>query len=268
MNKFYIQTALFILSIFAYANNGALAAEPAPGEDTKQHIKDQPLSRHSTSEELYEKVKYLSCRGRKHTQAIELMNDAVKQLEYYATTKDGYKPYLQNPTDSLSYYIKKFDNETNILKAHLNIYDSNQYNAIINRIWNPLASNIFNKGHVTIGHVYNPNLMMIRQDYKKDSKGYQKYFYALISKTEISKDKTIIAMTSVNVNDSVRSGIEYKNPILERANSFITKLIITNEITDEKYKIIHVNLAGYLIEKKGDALEITYIESIQGHSSF
>ncbi|KEG00154.1 hypothetical protein YYE_04997 [Plasmodium vinckei vinckei] len=150
MNKFYIQTALFILSIFAYANNGALAAEPSPGEDTKHLIKKsnkfKPLSPHDTPEEIYEKYKEVACSCHDHTPAIELMNDATKQLEYYATTKDGYEPYLQNPTDSISYYIKKIDKETNIIKVHLNIYDSSQYNAIINRIWNPKAPNIFNKG--------------------------------------------------------------------------------------------------------------------------
>ncbi|VEV57599.1 fam-a protein [Plasmodium vinckei vinckei] len=267
MNKFYIQTALFILSIFAYANNGALAAEPAPGKDTKDMIILPPVSRYASPEEIYEERKHLICRCHDHTEVVELMNDATKQLEYYATTKDGYEPYLQNPTDSISYYIKKFDNETNIIKVHLNIYNSSQYNAIINRIWNRKAPNIFNKGHVTIGHIYNPNLMFIRQFCEKDSKPYQKYFYAFVSKTEISKDKTIIAMASVDINDRNPSNIEYKNPILERANSFKCTFEIIDDITDEKYITIYVNLSGYLVEKKGDNLEITYIESIKGHSS-
>ncbi|VEV54398.1 fam-a protein [Plasmodium vinckei vinckei] len=265
MNKFYIQTALFILSIFAYANNGALAAEPAPGED----IKDQPLSPYATSEEIYEKNKHLLCKfPEKAIKVGNIMNDAVKYLEYYATTKDGYEPYLQNPTDSISYYIKKFDDETNIIKAHLNIYDSSQYNAIINRIWNPNAPNIYNKGAAKILQVYNPNLMFIRQICEKDSKGYQKYFYAFVSKTEISKDKTIIIMTSANVNDRNHANIEYNNPILDFAGLYKIFLQPKNDITDKNYVRIYVNLAGYIIEKKGDNLEITYIESIQGHSSF
>lgn len=31
---------------------------------------------------------------------------------------------------------------------------------------------------------------------------------------------------------------------------------------NKKFERIYVNLAGYLIEKKGDDLEITYIESV------
>ncbi|KEG03312.1 hypothetical protein YYE_01336 [Plasmodium vinckei vinckei] len=212
-------------------------------------------------EEIYEKYKEVACSCHDHTPAIELMNDATKQLEYYATTKDGYEPYLQNPTDSISYYIKKIDKETNIIKVHLNIYDSSQYNAIINRIWNPKAPNIFNKGLAGIGHIYNPNLMFIRQICEKDSKGYQKYFYAFVSKTEISKDKTIIAMTSANVNDWNPYNKKYNNPILENANSF-TNTLRFKEYFSPDYIQIFVNLAGYLIEKKGDVLEITYIESV------
>ncbi|KEG00186.1 hypothetical protein YYE_04963 [Plasmodium vinckei vinckei] len=103
--------------------------------------------------------------------------------------------------------------------------------------------------------------MLIHQNCKKDSKRYQKYFYALVSKTEISKDKTIIAMTSVNVNDWNPSNIEYNNPILENAKSFTSVLHFKDDFSPY-YIQIYVNLAGYIIEKKGDNLEITYIESV------
>ncbi|CAD2097719.1 fam-a protein [Plasmodium vinckei lentum] len=260
MNKFYIQTALFLLSIFAYANNEILATEPAPEEDTKS------LRYADTPEEVYEKNKHLLCRCHNHTPAIELMNEAVKQIEYHATNKDGYKVYIQNPGDGISYYIKKFDNQTNILKINLNIYASSQYDYIINRIWDPSVPSIFNKSTGGILHLYNPNLVLISQICDKGSKHYQKYFYALVSKAEISKDKTIIAMTSININDGNNSNGEYKNPILKKANSFNAP-IKHKRIIEEKFKKIYVNLAGYLIEKKGDDLEITYIESIDGHSS-
>ncbi|VEV54914.1 fam-a protein [Plasmodium vinckei vinckei] len=262
MNKFYIQIALFILSTFAYGNNETLATDPTPGTAAKP-------SRFTTSEEIYEKNKHLICKSpTEPIIAAEVMNEAVKHLEYYATTKGGYEQYLQNSNDSISYYIKKFDNETNILKVHLNIYDSSQYNYIINRTWDPNSPNIFNKGAAKIIYMYNPNLMLIRQFCKKYSKDYQKYFYALVSKTEISKDKTIIAITSVNVNDKNPSNIEYNNPILENVNSFRISVRRKDYIKNKKYIKIFVNLAGYLIEKKGDDLEITYIESIQGYSSF
>ncbi|CAD2097682.1 fam-a protein [Plasmodium vinckei lentum] len=263
MNKFYIHIALFLLSIFAYANNEILATEVAPGEDTKNQLR----SRYATPEEVYEKNKHLLYSGRKHKRMTKIMNEAVKQLEYYATSKDGYEVYAQSPNDSISYYVKKIDDETSILKVHLNIYASSQYNDIINRLWDPNSPDIFNKGTVKVARVYNPNLLQILQFYKKDSKHYQKYFSAFVSKAEISKDKTIIAMTSSNTSDKNRSYIEHENPILKNTYTFVDFIYSKGHNTNETYKKIYVNLAGYLIEKKGDDLEITYIESIKGHSS-
>ncbi|CAD2109206.1 fam-a protein [Plasmodium vinckei] len=260
MNKFYIQTVLFLLSIFAYANNEILATEPASEEDTKSSCYA------ATPEEVYEKNKHLLCRCHNHAPAIELMNEAVKQLEYHATSKDGYEVYLQNPNDSISYYIKKFDDQTDILKVNLNIYASSQYDYIINRLWDPNIPNMFNKSSGEILHLYNPNLVLTSQIFKKNSKRHWKYFYALVSKAEISQDKTIIAMTSININDGNNSNGEYKNPILKKANSFKAP-IKHKRMVGEEYKKIYVNLAGYLIEKKGDDLEITYIESMNGHYS-
>ncbi|CAD2109133.1 fam-a protein [Plasmodium vinckei petteri] len=265
MNKFYIQTALFLLSIFAYANNETLAAEHAPGEDTKNQLR----SHHTTSEGLYEiKSHLLNTSNNNNTKAVNRMKNAVKQLEYHATSKDGYEVYLQNPNDSISYYVKKFNGQTDILKINLNIYASSQYNHIINRLWDPNSPSIFNNGDVKILHVYNPNLVLMRQICKEDSKHHRKYFYVLVSKDEISKDKTIIAMTSVDVNEYHRKnqGL-YNNPILGNEHSFVEFLNPKDYITIRKFAKVYVNLAGYLIEKKGDNLEITYIESIKGHSS-
>ncbi|CAD2088728.1 fam-a protein [Plasmodium vinckei lentum] len=265
MNKFYIQIALFLLSIFACANNEALAAEPAPGEDTKHQLR----SRYATSEEIYEKNKHLlsdqSCNNKK--KAIELMDEVVKHLEYHATSKDGYEVYIQNHGDGISFYKKKFDDKTDILKINLNIYASSQYNDITNRLWDPNGPNFFNKGDVKIVHVYNPNLVIIQQRYKKNSEGHQKYFYALVGKAEISEGKTIIAMTSANINDQNYPTRGNKNPIIKKADSFHPRVTSEDDIKNGELGKVFVNLAGYLIEKKGDDLEIIYIESIKGHSS-
>ncbi|CAD2103400.1 fam-a protein [Plasmodium vinckei petteri] len=253
MNKFYIQTALFLLSIFAYANNEILATEPAPGEDTKPQLR----SRYPTPEEVYEKNKHLLRKFKSSIGFSEVMKEAVKQLEYYATTTDGYEPCIQNHGDGISYYKKKIDDNTDILKINLNIYASSQYNDIVNRLWDPNSPNIFNKGDVE----------RISQICKKDSEKYKKYFYAFVSKAEISKDKTIIAMTSSNTTDGNHPDIIYKNPILKNAYLGVIRTDHNDYVINENYKKVHVNLAGYLIEKKGDDLEITYIESIDGHSS-
>ncbi|CAD2085886.1 fam-a protein [Plasmodium vinckei lentum] len=263
MNKFYIQTALFLLSIFAYANNEILATEPAPGEDTKPQLR----SRYPTPEEVYEKNKHLLRKFKSNIGFPEVMKEAVEQIEYHATSTDGYKPFMQNHGDGISFYKKKIDDNTDILKINLNIYASSQYNDIVNRLWDPNSPNIFNKGDVQLVRVYGPNLIGISQYYPKDSESYQKHFTAFVSKAEISKDKTIIAMTSSNTTDGNHPDIIYKNPILKNAYLGGTRTPHKDYVINEKYKRIYVNLAGYLIEKKGDDLEITYIESIDGHSS-
>ncbi|CAD2089715.1 fam-a protein [Plasmodium vinckei lentum] len=262
MNKFYIQTALFLLSIFAYSNNETFAAETAPGEDTKPQLR----SRYPTPEEVYEKNKHLLRSIKRGASVPEVMKEAIEQIEYHATSTDGYKPFMQNHGDGISYYKKKH-NQRDILKINLNIYSSNQYNDIVNRLWDPNSPNIFNKGDVEIARVYSPNLIGIYQSYPKGSKSYQKHFSAFVSKAEISKDKTIIAMTTSNTTDGNDPNIVYKNPILKNAYLISNRITPKDYVINEKSEIVHVNLAGYLIEKKGDDLEITYIESMDGYSS-
>ncbi|SCL82152.1 fam-a protein, partial [Plasmodium chabaudi chabaudi] len=85
----------------------------------------------------------------------------------------------------------------------------------------------------------------------------------------ISKDKTIIAMTTVDVDvdDQNPSRKEHKNPILKKTDSLRASIEYKDCIMNKNFERIYVNLAGYLIEKKGDDLEITYIESINGYST-
>ncbi|VEV58070.1 fam-a protein [Plasmodium vinckei vinckei] len=287
MNKFYIQIALFILSIFAYGNNEALAADPDLKKVTQKVPKKFNTIRSKycdvSTEEIYKRCKYLSCRCHNHTPVIELMNDAVKNLEYYATTKDGYEPYLKNPNDKTSYYVKKFDNQTNIDKIQYTITGSDKYDETVDTLWDSGIPNIFNEDDSEILHMYGPNLLVIRERFKSMHGGRDKYFYALVTKVEISKDKTIIAMTSINGIDDKLSNIKYNNPIIKKASLFNIYIKSKNNIKKEslikispklkddiksgKLEQVFVNLAGYLIEKKRDNVEVTYIESIQGYSS-
>ncbi|CAD2084413.1 fam-a protein, fragment [Plasmodium vinckei lentum] len=143
-------------------------------------------------------------------------------------------------------------------------------------IWDPehviisiIGSAISSKTKTTrkIVRVYNPNLVMILQRYKKGSGSTQKYFYALTAKVDISKDKTIIAMTSVNVDDGNPSNKEYKNTIVESANPFKTGIDPEKDIKQGGLKKVFVNIAGYLIENIKNHIHITYIESINEHDS-
>ncbi|SCL92057.1 Acidic phosphoprotein precursor PCEMA1, putative [Plasmodium chabaudi adami] len=276
MNKFYIQIVFFLLSIFVYANNEILATESdpesapeiapetSPEENTTP---EEPLDRYLTPIEMYEKNKHLLCTNHDETiNAIKLMNEAVTHLKCYATNDGGYELCQSDINGrSLPYYKKKHEDNTYVLKVDLGIHDLNKYNKTICDLWNPDNDKPLITGSAKIVRVYNQNLVMIQHRYKKKSKGRQKYFYALATKAEISKDQTIIAMTSANINDHNPFGKEYKNTIVESANLFTTDIDSEEDIREGKLKKVFVNLAGYLIEKRSDHIYIAYVESIDGH---
>ncbi|KEG01403.1 hypothetical protein YYE_03499 [Plasmodium vinckei vinckei] len=97
-----------------------------------------------------------------------------------------------------------------VQKTNSKYYNFDKYNEIITSFWNP-------------DHLY---------------------FFDIISvetaKVEISEDKTIIVMTSANINDH--------NPPKRRI------------------KKTFVNIAGCIVEKKSGYVDATYIESIDGHA--
>ncbi|CAD2112244.1 fam-a protein, fragment [Plasmodium vinckei] len=107
---------------------------------------------------------------------------------------------------------------------------------------------------------------MIQQRYK-DSKGRQKYFYALATKAQISEDKTIIVMASANINDGYPSDNEYKNKLIEKANLFKTQINSEDDIRNGKLEKEFLNIGGYLIKKIPEHVSITYIKSMYGNAS-
>ncbi|SCL86929.1 Acidic phosphoprotein precursor PCEMA1, putative, partial [Plasmodium chabaudi adami] len=238
-----------------------------PEKDTKTKSKSNVW--YSTSEEIYEKNKHLLCTNPEETKEAEkLMNEAVGHLEQYATSIDGYESLGKSYDNVVRYYKKKNEDHTDVLKANLTFEDPNKYDALLGILWDPDCDNLFNNGFVKIARVYNPNLVMIQQRYKKGVMSRQKYFYALLKKARISEDATIIVMTSANINDHNPSKNEYKNTIIENANLFTTDIDSEDDIRKGKLKKVFVNIAGYLIENKNNHINITYVESINGHASF
>ncbi|CAD2109222.1 fam-a protein [Plasmodium vinckei] len=267
MNKFYIKNVFFVLSIFVYVNNKILASELAPGKDASPKLKYHYPT--DNSEEIYAKNKHLLCTNPEETKnADELMNEAVTHLKYHATSTDSYELCVKYPNNNTLYYKKKHEGNTDVERNHFKIYSSDMYNDVINRLWDPDRTNFYNNGSVKITRVYNPNLVMIQQRYEKDSKGRQKYFYALVKKAQISEDTTIIVMVSGNINDhNSKNKKPYQNPIIENANLFKTDIDSEDDIRNGKLKKTFVNIAGYLIEKKNMRVDITYVESMYGNAS-
>ncbi|CAD2103356.1 hypothetical protein YYG_02914 [Plasmodium vinckei petteri] len=285
MNKFYIQIVFFLLSIFIYVNNKTLATEPAPEgntktktneetkeetkEKTKEKTKTESKKRYPTSEEIYEENKQLLCTDPKEIEnAVELMNEAVIHLAYHATSKDDYELCESNLPYNKT-FSKKKHGDTDVQRISFIYYNPKRYNEIINLLWNPSFANRFNNGFVKRKFVrmYNPNLVIIRQRYKDSIFDRWKYFYALAAKVDISEEKTIIVMTSPSINDHHPSKKEYKNTIIESANLFKIDIDSSESVRSGKLEKTFLNIAGFLIEKKEWNIDITYLESIDGHTS-
>ncbi|CAD2097533.1 fam-a protein [Plasmodium vinckei] len=269
MNKFYIQIVLFLLIIFVYVNNKTFATELGPKKASNKAATSEPTDDCLTdsSKETHEKKDLLCTNQKEIKEAEELMNEAVKQLEIHATDVRNYKLCAVGAYPDPTLYKKKLENNTNIEKIEYTVDDSNKYDDVINDIWDPNRPNPFNKGTVKIVRVYNPNLVMIQQRYKKKFGSSQKYFYALATKVQISEDTTVIAYTSANINDHNPSKTQYENKIIQKANSFKTNINSEDDIRKGKLRKTFVNLAGYHIKNLGNTIDATYVESIDGHAS-
>ncbi|SCL97100.1 fam-a protein [Plasmodium chabaudi chabaudi] len=265
MNKFYIQITLFLLTIFAYANNKALATELDSEGDTSP----ESIERYLTSEEIYEENKHLLCTNPEEIKHAEkLMSEALSHFKYHAVKKSGYNSYGNNPFKKIYYYKKTQRDGTTVDKVEYTVRDSDKYDEEINKLWDPNHGKSFNmkSPQRKIIRVYNPNLVLIQQRYKHRFGRTEKYFYALVTKVEVSKDTTAIVMTSPNINDHYPSGKKFKNRIIENANLLKIDVDPEDDIKEGLLKKTFVNLAGYLIQKKDKCVDATFIASIDGHS--
>ncbi|EUD70010.1 hypothetical protein YYG_04633 [Plasmodium vinckei petteri] len=232
---------------------------------TKAKTKIESKKRYATPEEIYEQNKHLLCTDPKEIKnAEELMNEAVTHLVHHATNKDGYELCKKHNSCNMISYKKKHDDHTNVEKTEYTVSGSDKYNEIITNLWNPDHLRFFDIISIErkIVRVYNPNLVMIQQRYKKKCKRRWKYFYALATKANISEGTTVFVMTSANINDQNPSNKEYKNTIIEKANLFESSVIPDDDIKNGKLKKAFVNIYGHLIEKKDECVDVTFIESV------
>ncbi|ETB56404.1 hypothetical protein YYC_05832 [Plasmodium yoelii 17X] len=270
MNKLGIQIVLFLLSISVCVNTETLATEPAPKKNTKSILKKfrkpKPKKHYPTPEEIYEKNKHLLCTNPKEIKNAEkLMNDALEGLKYHATNKYGYNFFGANYHYNTISYKKLYHDFTCVEKVEYTINDPNKYNKVISKLWNPDGKYFLYRGSVKrkIARVYTPNLVIIQQRFKKRPWSREKYFYALAAEIKISEDKTIIVMTSANINDhNSKNKKPFENTLIKSANLFKIDIDSEDDIRKGKLKKAIVNIAGYIIKKEDKCLDVTHVESI------
>ncbi|CAD2103492.1 fam-a protein [Plasmodium vinckei brucechwatti] len=268
MNRFYIQIVLFLLSASVYLSNKALATQPTPRKATEIKSKNS----YATSEEIFMKNRHLLCTDPVEIKHAEnLIRDAVKPLKHHAKNKNYQYECAGKPYDHILYFENRLKDNLTIKKMKHRVNDSNKYNGIINDLWDPNSPKFFDTGDVKrkIVRVYSPNLVMIQQRYKSGLRGCEKYFYALVGKFDISKDVTVIAMASGDINDHHPSKKEYKNRIIKNAKLFKTDIDSENDIRNGKLKKTFLNIGGYYVENTYyNYVDVTYVESIDGNTPF
>ncbi|CAD2095053.1 fam-a protein [Plasmodium vinckei] len=259
--------------IFLIIFNIVLAKNSSDSESTKSCCscleKIKLKKPYSTSEEIYEKNKDLLCTNPEETkEAVEFMDEAVIHLVHHATNEDDYILEGETFSNNMFYYKKKYKGKINFEKILYISNSPNKYDTQINKLWDPKNPGFFNhfSFKAKIVRVYNPDLVMIQKRFKDSMFGQWKYFYALVKKTQLSEDTTVIAMSSANINDHNPSTNEYKNTIVESANLFKTDIESEDDIRNGKLKKTFVNIAGYLIKKTDKSVSTTFVTSINGYS--
>ncbi|SCM11678.1 fam-a protein [Plasmodium chabaudi adami] len=220
------------------------------------------------SDKLYEEHKDLLCTDRGETiRAEKAMKEAVSLLIHHATTEGSNdKPYKSKNDTKLN--MEKHEGDAYIGKSNYKYPDSDMYTDLVDMLWDPSCSQKPDKTlkNGKVIRVYTPNLIMVQYRYKNDNEDFQRYFYALAGKHQVSEDTTVIAMTSGNINDHNCADTKpYTNPIVESANLFKTEVNSESDIRRGELKKMFVNLSGYLIKKESNYVDITYIRSMDGN---
>ncbi|CDU17126.1 hypothetical protein, variant [Plasmodium yoelii 17X] len=266
MSKGYIKIIFSLLISSVCMGNKGLAAEDNSDIETLRRFARSPTIRSTFPNEYpegtSEKAPFNISIGPKEIKIAEqLMDEAELLLQQHAVNKNGYKLYNKHE-DSIEHYKK--DKDTIIYKFNHKIKNPDKYDDIIDVLWNP---NIKYFGDRMIKEKivcqYSPNLMMILHRYKNDAISFHGYYYALAKKVQVSDDTTIIVYTSSDINDYNKvDKRKYTNTIVESANLFKPRIYSEKDIINGELKKMFVNLSGFIIKKKPDFVDITYIDSI------
>ncbi|CAD2105382.1 hypothetical protein YYG_02106 [Plasmodium vinckei petteri] len=268
MNKIYMKTVFSLLTLFTYMSNKALGSEPISSEFILANaIKHRGVY---DPNEIYEQNKDLVCTNHEEQQqAAKIMDDALDKFYYYAKNGSLFDLYKEYNRDANSHFNNNIDS-ADIGKFYIKIRYPHTYDEIINILWDPNGAKKYNPDFVSgkVARAYNPNLLMIHQRHKSGFMLPHKYLYALAAKYKLSETRTIIVMSSVNVNDhNIYNRKRYVNAIVKSVNSFETNIDSEEDIRYEELNKMFVHLSGYAITKYKDHVEIIHIDSINDDAS-
>ncbi|CDU16411.1 fam-a protein [Plasmodium yoelii] len=268
MSKGYIKIIVSLLISSIYMSNKAFAAEANSGIEALRRFA-RPSNIRSIfpddySEGTSEEQPSNLCINPEETEIAEnVMNEAELLLQYHATSTDDYKFYHKYSEDSIEYY--KLHGNIFIFKFDHKIRYPDKYNDIIEILWN--SNNVKYLGNSIIkekvAREYSPNLIITQHRYVNKPLSFYGYHYALTKKVQVSDDTTVILSTSSDIDDYNNvDRRKYTNTIVESANIFKPKIYSEKDIRNGKWTKMFVNLSGYIIQKKTNYIDITFVHSV------
>ncbi|SCM08112.1 fam-a protein [Plasmodium chabaudi chabaudi] len=269
MNIGYIKIALALLSVAGYVQNIAFASDSAPAsnpsnEESKHQLSIDP---EEAKQQLFidpeEAKQQLSIDPEEAKQAADVMADALALAQEHAQNTNDYELYYKKDDEAILYF-KNFKN-TVIGKLELIVPNPDSYDGIINMLMDPNGPKKIYKTFTdgTLSRIYDPNLLIVRQQYKSIWGSWQRHFYGLVNKVESSEDETAIIMVSLDVNDyNNRPYKIHVNPIVESANLFKPNINSQEDIRNKESKKMYINLVTFFIKKEENCVKVTFVGSI------
>ncbi|CAD2111640.1 fam-a protein [Plasmodium vinckei] len=258
MNKGYIKIALALLSVAGFMQNIAFASESEPITDSSNEQVEQVLYENDegVQQQFYDDPNETK-------QAEKVMFEALSLVKKHAKHTDDYEIYDEVDGEACLYYKKV--NDVDIGKLELTIPNSDNYDSIINLLWNPQGAEYFDGAFIEgrFVRMYNENLAILEQRHHCILKSWIGYYHALAKKFQLSENETAIVLASSNINaHDPKNTRKFVNPFVKSAKAFNPNINSAEDIREGKLSKMYINLLGFIIKKEEDCVKITYVISI------
>ncbi|CDU16869.1 fam-a protein [Plasmodium yoelii] len=252
MNKGYIKIALAFLSLAGYIQNIAFATEHAADVASETNPAPQKI--------LSEEFGDLACEDINEIDvAIDHANESsILLLKLSETGTDDYSTYSKE-NESKNIYFKKIGN-MDIGRFHLTIPSASKYSDVVENIWDFNHTKKYDYKFIkgNLARVYSKYLIIFEKLNIDPNYSPLIKKYVLAAKVIHSNDTTVIVCPSRPLNYLGKFDDEPNmKEILEN-----TQPIQTDIDAEEALIKLGTNIAGFVIKKRDDNVQVTYINAI------
>ncbi|EUD70303.1 hypothetical protein YYG_04621 [Plasmodium vinckei petteri] len=257
MNKGYIKTVFFVLSLVACASNNALASEPAAKVTNSAKTIDRKKTALNPKREEY---KHMLCKDPEETEIVAKQANEIATLllKLSETSLDGYSVDIE--CENIILYSKKFE-KANIRRYATTIQCLDKCDGVVNKLWDFNGPQKF-VDKIIIGNpvrVYNPNLILFEKFNTNGEHLRSKKRYSIGARIKVSDDITVVVFPSRSLNYLNDSDKEVNmKEMLKNAKS-----IETDIDAEEAFMKLGATISGFIIKKGNhDEVHLTYINAV------